>query len=387
MTKAGWGKGSAAGEYWEMSLIIYERARPDRAEATPARLRARIWTPKRLALAAFLALAACGPVTERPGVSPAAARAEARLQAELSIENVINHNERVARIGWPMLRDSTDLCRRRQAPLAGFLPLHKRMFNGVFRDVAESQFGLEDFPTVVFSIEGFPATRAGLEPGDVITAINGRALSRGARSMRQLFDEMERIGFGRTILQLGGPRPRTISFTPVRACDFSLRVVDSPTINAFADGQRVAITEGMMRFAGSDQELALVISHEIAHNLMDHIRKMYGNALMGTFIDGLISGAIGIDTRGTASEAARRAFSRAFEAEADYVGLYLMARSGREIQGAQNFWRRMATVSPGSITLATSHPATPERFLAIDGTVREIEDKERRGQPLRPNLR
>ncbi|MCH8182914.1 MAG: M48 family metalloprotease [Proteobacteria bacterium] len=340
-----------------------------------------------MALAAFLALAACAPVTERPGVSPAAARAEARLQAELSIENVINHNERVARIGWPMLRDSVDLCRRRQAPLAGFLPLHKRMFNGVFRDVAESQFGLEDLPTVVFSIEGFPATRAGLEAGDVITAINGRALSRGARSMRQLFDEMERIGFGRTILQLGGPRPRTISFTPVAACDFSLRVVDNPMINAFADGQRVAITEGMMRFAGSDQELALVISHEIAHNLMDHIRKMYGNALMGTFIDGLISGALGIDTRGAASEAARRVFSPAFEAEADYVGLYLMARSGREIRGAQNFWRRMATVSPGSITLATSHPATPERFLAIGATVREIENKERRGQPLRPNLR
>ena len=243
-------------------------------------------------------------------------------------------NKRVAQIGWPMLRDSTDMCRRRQAPLAGFLPLHKRMFNGVFRDVAESQFGLEDLPTVVFSIEGFPSTRAGLEAGDVILAINGRALSPGARSMRQLLDEMERIGFGRTILQLGGPRPRTISFTPVRACDFSIRVVNNPIINAFADGQRVAITEGMMRFAGSDQELALVISHEIAHNLMDHLTKMYANALMGTFIDGLISGATGIDTRGAAAEAARRAFSREFEAEADYVGLYLMARSGREIRGA-----------------------------------------------------
>ena len=296
-------------------------------------------------------------------------------------------NKRVAQIGWPMLRDSTDMCRRRQAPLAGFLPLHKRMFNGVFRDVAESQFGLEDLPTVVFSIEGFPSTRAGLEAGDVILAINGRALSPGARSMRQLLDEMERIGFGRTILQLGGPRPRTISFTPVRACDFSIRVVNNPIINAFADGQRVAITEGMMRFAGSDQELALVISHEIAHNLMDHLTKMYANALMGTFIDGLISGATGIDTRGAAAEAARRAFSREFEAEADYVGLYLMARSGREIRGAQNFWRRMATVAPGSITHASSHPATPDRFLAIESTVREIEGKERRRQSLRPNLR
>ena len=338
-------------------------------------------------MAAVLALAACAPTTQRPGVDPAAARAEARLQAELSIESVITHNERLARIGWPMLRDSAPLCRRRQAPLAGFLPLHKRMFSGVFRDVAESQFGLEDLPTVVFSIEGFPATRAGLREGDVITAINGRALRPGARSMRQLFEEMERIGFGRTILQLGGSRPRSISFTPDVACDFSIRVVDNPTINAFADGQRVAIMEGMMRFAGNDQELGLVISHEIAHNLMDHIQKQFGNALLATFIDGLISGAIGIDTRGAASEAALRAFSREFEAEADYVGLYLMARSGQEIRGAQNFWRRMATVSPGSITHATTHPATPERFVGLGATIREIEDKKRRGQPLTPNLR
>jgi hypothetical protein len=40
-------------------------------------------------------------------------------------------------------------------------------------------------------------------------------------------------------------------------------------------------------------------------------------------------------------------FSQDFEREADYVGMYLLARSGRQVAGAAGFWRRMAQESPG----------------------------------------
>ena len=42
---------------------------------------------------------------------------------------------------------------------------------------------------------------------------------------------------------------------------------------AFADGTKVFLTRGMMRFAQSDEELALVVAHETAHNIMGHIDK------------------------------------------------------------------------------------------------------------------
>jgi predicted Zn-dependent protease len=79
------------------------------------------------------------------------------------------------------------------------------------------------------------------------------------------------------------------------------------------------------------------------------------------------------------------AYSQEFEAEADYVGLYVIARAGYRIDDAANFWRRMAISSPGSVTMTGDHPATPERFVALQAAVKEIEAKTAQGQPLVPN--
>jgi predicted Zn-dependent protease len=79
-------------------------------------------------------------------------------------------------------------------------------------------------------------------------------------------------------------------------------------------------------------------------------------------------------------------YSKEFEAEADYVGLYLMARAGFAIEDTPNFWRRMAIAHPGSVKrgLAASHPPTPERFLALEKTVEEIDAKRARSEALLP---
>lgn len=89
---------------------------------------------------------------------------------------------------------------------------------------------------------------------------------------------------------------------------------------------------------------------------------------------------------GIFQEVAGRVFSQAYEAEADYARLYLVARTGYDVTESPKFWRRMAVEHPGSIKggfLAT-HPSTPERFLAIEQTTREIEEKRRQSLPLIP---
>lgn len=88
-----------------------------------------------------------------------------------------------------------------------------------------------------------------------------------------------------------------------------------------------------MRFAGDDDELALIISHELAHNAMGHVESRTANALLG---------------------------------------------------GAPDFWRRMAIEHPESIELRKSHPTTPERFVALNATITEIELKVSAGRPLLP---
>ena len=86
---------------------------------------------------------------------------------------------------------------------------------------------------------------------------------------------------------------------------------------------------------------------------------------------------------------AASAYSQEFEKEADYVGLYLMANSGIEIDNAPMFWRRMAAEHPGNIKSnhAASHPATAERFVAIENTINEIALKLASDQPLTIELK
>jgi predicted Zn-dependent protease len=51
---------------------------------------------------------------------------------------------------------------------------------------------------------------------------------------------------------------------------------ESDAVNAFADGEKVVITKGMMRFVENDRELSLVIAHEMAHNAMGHTDNKLG---------------------------------------------------------------------------------------------------------------
>ena len=77
----------------------------------------------------------------------------------------------------------------------------------------------------------------------------------------------------------------------------------------------------------------------------------------------------------------------AFEQEADYVGMYFMERAGYNSTGVADFWRRYAAESPKSVSKRTTHPTSPERFIAIERTHREIAHKKAAGQPLIPNLK
>ena len=169
--------------------------------------------------------------------------------------------------------------------------------------------------------------------------------------------------------------------------------MNSSEINAYADGEQVVITTGMMRFA-TDAELAVVVGHEIAHNAMGHISAMKSNSLWGAIAGALadgLSAAGGVQTGGAyaqlGADAGASRFSQDFEREADYVGLYILARAGVEIDQAPEFWRHMAIANPGSIGLATSHPTSAERFVRLEQAVIEIEEKRQDGRPLLPEMK
>ena len=154
-----------------------------------------------------------------------------------------------------------------------------------------------------------------------------------------------RIAFPLLHIDTGHNFPETLEFRDrlVDELDARLivRYVQDSRINAFADGEAVYMMAGMMRFAENDQELALILGHELAHNVEAHISAKKVNATIGLVFDLLAAGA-GVNTRGAFSQAGANSYSQDFESEADYVGLYYLARAGIEVDGAAYFWRRMA---------------------------------------------
>jgi len=172
-----------------------------------------------------------------------------------------------------------------------------------------------------------------------------------------------------------------------------VQLVGSDAVNAFADGKMVGITTGMLRFVESDDELAMVVGHELAHNALGHVGRQQGNSLAGALLGALVdigAAAAGVNTQGAGTrigmQAGGLAYAKDFEAEADYLGSYIAARAGYDISDAPFLWRRMAAEHPSSIgkTFMATHPSTPERATALERTIAEIREKEARGAPLVP---
>ena len=181
---------------------------------------------------------------------------------------------------------------------------------------------------------------------------------------------------------------------PGANCDMHIELANKiKGVNAAADGEKILISPAMVDFAKSDTHLAMVLAHEYTHHMMGHVgatrTNMLGGALMGTMVD-VLAARGGTSTGGQfgklGASAALLTYSPDFEYEADYIGLYMLARAGFPIEEASAFWRQMARYNPQGIYNRTTHPTTPERFVLLEKTVEEIKQKQAAGQKLLPNL-
>jgi hypothetical protein len=88
-----------------------------------------------------------------------------------------------------------------------------------------------------------------------------------------------------------------------------------------------------------------------------------------------------------AADAAGKAYSQEFELEADYLGLYMLARAGFDIAAGPQLFRRMGTEKPGSQekNYFSTHPSTPERAAAMTQAIVEIREKRATNIALLPS--
>jgi predicted Zn-dependent protease len=161
---------------------------------------------------------------------------------------------------------------------------------------------------------------------------------------------------------------------------FTIKVIDSDEINAFAlPGGFFYVNSGLILAADEEAELAGVMAHEIAHVAACHAARenTRGNLLSLAsipliFVGGPI-GYAGFQAAGLALPVTFLHFSRGFEAEADYLGLQYMYKSGYDPSAFISFFEKVQAQEkkkPGVLAKAFStHPQTPDR---IEKSQREI---------------
>ena len=158
--------------------------------------------------------------------------------------------------------------------------------------------------------------------------------------------------------------------------NWQIEVIKSKELNAWAmPGGKMAFYTGLVESLNlTDDEIATVMGHEMAHALKEHGKK---KANMGQFTDVLagvahvaLSTQIGSDGSAvvvglTKDWALDKPYSRSAETEADEVGLLLMAKSGYNPQAAPGLWDKMQKASKGSQSvldkLSSTHPSDKDR--------------------------
>ena len=341
------------------------------------------------------------PKSALPAADAAALAHERQLQQELALTVRRDRQQRLADLAWPLRRSGAALCGDRVAPDFGFSFESSALYDGDASLAASRALGLRPTPTVTTVVRGGPADTAGIRPGDVLTHVGRyrlppgeRGVELGARQLRTFAGAAAPFPAVPVRFERDG-EPVIQELIPELLCDFPVVLSEDDAINAFADGAIAYLTTGMMRFTESDEELQVVIAHELAHNLEGHIAAKKKNALLGGLLglagEVLLAKTTGVNTNGVLTAAAlsagARSHSQDFEREADYVGMYLLARAEVDTSRVAGFWRRMAVENPGSIENhhRSTHPSTPERFVRLDATHEEITAKRNADLPLLPN--
>jgi len=190
------------------------------------------------------------------------------------------------------------------------------------------------------------------------------------------YDRLKAIS-NRLISQTGVFRDDT------RQWNWQLVLINAPILNATcAPGGKITFYTGLIEQLNlTDDEIAAIMGHEIAHALREHGRERLSQAMAQSAVTNIAMAATG--AYGSAISAANQAAqyilvlpnSRQNESEADAIGLELAARAGFKPQAAISVWQKMnkATQGKGPPEFLSTHPSGETRIEQLSELMPAVE--------------
>lgn len=183
-------------------------------------------------------------------------------------------------------------------------------------------------------------------------------------------------------------------------CHFEVTYIPDDTVNAYAsEGYKITLHKGLLQYLKTNDEIAAVIGHEMGHHIADHNSETDQNAAAGAAISGILTAVVfAAATNGTYYSAQQqqqqqesiqdmmklgahigaRSYSKEQEREADLLSSYLLARSGYNLNKAQNVMVVLASIAGhekgNAKSFLESHPAGMERVVSWQKSISEIKN-------------
>jgi len=162
--------------------------------------------------------------------------------------------------------------------------------------------------------------------------------------------------------------------------NWQVNLIGSKEINAFCmPGGKIAFYTGILdRLRLTDDEIAMVMGHEMAHALREHARARIAKSEVTNLGVTLAAQLLGLKETGAAvanvgAQLLSLKFSRSDESEADLVGLELAARAGYNPEAAVSLWRKMGQATGnGGINFLSTHPTGPRRIRDLEANVPRV---------------
>lgn len=169
--------------------------------------------------------------------------------------------------------------------------------------------------------------------------------------------------------------PHTAAFRPdAPKWAWEIHVIEDPQLNAWAmPGGRMAVYSGLIeKLRLTEDELAAIMGHEIAHSLREHARERVSREMATGLAVGIAGAALGLGDLGQQVAGALAQvtftlpFSRSHETEADRLGVELAARAGYEPHAAVSVWQKMLQAGgSGGPQFLSTHPSPENRLTDL----------------------
>ncbi len=307
-----------------------------------------------LALVIFLLINGCAN-TGPPLSETELKKLEDEIEA-LATEIYINDSVRVWKVGFDILSILPEGTLKKRAVIGALIIDNTE-------DIAKFyKLPTEEGCVVIGVINNYVADLAGLKQGDIIKKIDSKKIKDNGKI------KFKADKFSTIIVERNGTR-LSFNVKPEEIPYVRIDLKQTGKINAYAKFSGIQFTSGMVHFVEDDNELAVIMGHELAHLTYKHLPKSISMAALCGTLGGLTGPFAPLTT-----QALYAPYSRETEREADYIGLIYANSAGYNIEKGIGLWKRFALEIPKSRSKSflRSHPASPERILRVKKVVELI---------------